>query len=70
MQRIKTNIGDSFRPAEKSLWDSFMPALFQGVGEGIQRRGFTHLLMKQAGLALPYLMLTDLENWTESCVLK
>ena len=34
VQRVTPNIGDAFGPVETALWDAFMPALFQGVGEG------------------------------------
>ena len=45
-----------------------MPALFQGIGEGILGWGVPHLLVKQAGLALPNPTMTAPENWTASCV--
>ena len=68
MQRVTPNIRDTFGPVDKALRDSFMPALFQGVGEGIPHQGVNCLPVKQAGLNLPDQTLTDLENWTASCV--
>ena len=67
MQRVTPNIGDAFGPVEKSLWESFMSALFQGIGEGILGRGVTCLTVKQAGMDLQDLTLTFPDTWTMSC---
>ena len=46
-----------------------MPALYEGLREGVPERGITRLLVKQAGLDLPDLTQTASENWTASCVI-
>ena len=46
-----------------------MPALFEGLREGVPERGVTRLPVKQAGLALPDPSQTAPENWTASCVI-
>ena len=45
-----------------------MPALFEGLREGVPERGVTRLPVKQVGLALPNPSQTAPENWTASCV--
>ena len=67
MQLVTPDIGDAFGPAEQALMDAFIPALFQGLGEGTPGRGVTCLTMKQADLALPDPKKTAPENWTASC---
>ena len=52
MQRVSSNIGDTFVPVEQALRDAFIVALFQGLVYGTQGRGVPRLHMKQAGLAL------------------
>ena len=47
-----------------------MPALFEGLCEGVPERGVTQMPVKQAGLALPDASQTAPENWTASCVIK
>ena len=68
MQRVNLGIGDAFVPVEKSIWETFVPALFEGLGEGVPEQGITRLPVKQAGLALPDPTVMDLENWAVSCV--
>ena len=68
MQRVNPGIGDAFVPFEKSLRETFLPALFEGLGEGAPGRGVTCLPVKQAGTALLDLMLKSPENWTAPCV--
>ena len=46
-----------------------MPALFQGLREGVPEQRVTRLTVKQAGLALPDPSQTAPENWTASCVI-
>ena len=53
----------------EALQDTFLPALFQGLGEEAPGRGVTCLLVKQAGLDLLDPMKTAPENWTASCVI-
>ena len=69
MQKVTPDIGDNFGPVEQVLRDTFIPYLFQGLGERKQGRGFTCLPLKQAGLALPDLTKTAPENWTLSYVI-
>ena len=54
MQQVTPVIGDAFRPVETALKDSFVPALFEGLGDGIMEQAFTRLPVKQAELDLPY----------------
>ena len=53
MQQVTPGVGDSFEPVEKALKETFVPALFEGLCEGVLERGVTRLPVKQAGLALP-----------------
>ena len=34
MQRVTPGIGDAFSPVEKALQETFVPNLFEGLGEG------------------------------------
>ena len=49
--------------------ETFVPVLFEGLGDGVPERGVNGLPVKQAGLTLPYQSQTAPENWTESCVI-
>ena len=69
MQRVTPDIGDALGTAEQALRDSFVPDLFQGLGEVTLGRGVTHLPVKHSGLALHDTTKTVPENWTESCVI-
>ena len=69
VQQVTPDTKDAFEPAEKSFWNSFMPDLFQGIGEGIPGRGVTHLSVKQSGLDLTDPTLMAPENWTVSYVI-
>ena len=62
-------VGDSFGPVEKALKETFVPALFEGLCEGVLERGVTCLNIKQAGLALPDPSQKAPENFTASCVI-
>ena len=64
MQRVTPGIVDAFGLVEKALQDTFVPALFERLGEGAPERGVTHLSVKQAGFSLPELTQTAPENWT------
>ena len=55
-------VGGAFRPVETALQETFMPALFEGLGKGVPERGVTHLPVKQVGLALPNPSQTAPEN--------
>ena len=62
MQRVTSGIGNAFGPVEKALRETFVPVLFEGLGEGAPERGATHLPVKQSGLALPDPTLTAPET--------
>ena len=66
---MNPGVGDSFGPVEEALNETFVPALFEGLREGVPERGVNHLRVKQAGLALPDPSQTAPENWTASCVI-
>ena len=53
MQRVTPGIGDVFGPVEKALRETFVPALFKGLGDDVPNRGVTRLPVKQVVLALP-----------------
>ena len=69
MQRVTPGIGDAFGPVYEALWETFFPALFQGLGEMTPGRGVTCLLNKQAILALQYPTKTASENWKAYCII-
>ena len=54
---------------EKALRETFVPALFEGLGDGVPERGVTRLLVKQTGLALPEPSQTAPDKWTASCII-
>ena len=62
-------ISNAFGPVEKAMRETFVPALFEGLGGGVPERGVTRLPVKQAGLALPDPYQTAPENWTAPCVI-
>ena len=41
VQRVTPGIGDAFGPVEKPLRETFVPAPFQGLGQGAPERGVT-----------------------------
>ena len=69
MQRVTPVVGDSFGPVETALKETFFPALFEGMHEGVPSRGVAHLPAKEAVLALPDPSQTAPENCTASCVI-
>ena len=69
MHRVTPVIGNAFVPVEKALWETFVLALFEGLGEVTPNRGVTRLPLKQAVLVLPDPTLTAPENWTASYVI-
>ena len=69
VQRVTPGIGDAFGPVEKALRETFVPALFEGLGDGVPERGVTRLTAKQAGFDLPDPSQTAPENWTASYVI-
>ena len=46
VQRVTPGIGDAFGLVEKALRETFVPALFEGLVNGIPERGVTRLLVK------------------------
>ena len=69
VQRVTPGVGNAFRPVEMAPKETFLPALFEGLGEGVTERGVTCLPVKQAGLALSDPYQTAPENWTASYVI-
>ena len=69
VQRVTPGVGAAFGLVEEALWEVFLPALFQGLKEGLPTRANTRLPVKQAGLAIPDPIKTAPENWTASCVI-
>ena len=67
MQRVTPGIGDAFSPMDTALKETFVPTLFEGMGDSVPKRGVTHV--KQAGLDLSDPSQTAPENWTASCVI-
>ena len=53
MQRVTPGIGDAFGPVQEEIAKTFLPALFEGVGDGDPGRTITCLPVKQVGMALP-----------------
>ena len=49
MQFVNPGIGNAFSPVEKFLQETFVPALFEGPGEGAPEIGVTRMPVKQAG---------------------
>ena len=69
VQKVTSAIVNAFSPLEKALRETFVTALFKGLGDGVPGRGVTLLSVKQAGLALPDPTQTYPENWMASCVI-
>ena len=69
VHQVTPGIGDDFGLVEKALRETFVPDLFEGLGDGVPERGVTRLPVKQAGLSLPNPTQTAPENWTASCVI-
>ena len=69
MQRVTSGIGNTFGPVEEKTAKEFLPALFEGAGDGAQGREITRLPVKQAGMDIPDPTLTAPENWQASCVI-
>ena len=46
MQRVTPGIGYAFGPVEKALQETFLLALFVGIGERSPERGVTRLRVK------------------------
>ena len=69
MQQVTPGIGDAFRPVETALKETFVPALFEGMVNGVPERRVALLPVKQAVLALPDPSQTAPDKWTASCVI-
>ena len=63
VQRVTPGIGNAFGPVEEEIAKAFLPALFEGAGDGAPGREITRLPVKQAGMALPDPTQTAPENW-------
>ena len=70
VQRVTSSIRDAFGPVEEALQETFILALFQGLGGGTPGRGVTCVPVKQVGLDLLDTTNMARENWTPSCVIK
>ena len=46
VQRVTPGIGDAFVPVEEEIAKAFLPALFEGVGDGAPGRAITRLPVK------------------------
>ena len=46
MQRVTPGVGDALGPVETTLKETFVLALFEGLGKGLPERGVTHLTGK------------------------
>ena len=46
-------VGDAFGPVKAALQETFVPAFFEGLREGVPEQGITRLTVKQAVLVLP-----------------
>ena len=62
VQWVNPGISDAFGPVEEEIAKAFLPALFEGVGDGPPGREITRLPVKQAGMALPDPTQTAPEN--------
>ena len=50
VQRVTPGIGNAFGPVETALKETFVPALFEGLGDGVPERGVTRLPVKTGGI--------------------
>ena len=69
MQRFTPRIGDTFSLVGRAQRETFIPALFQGLGEGTLWREVTRLPVKHLGLDFPDPTRTASENWTAACII-
>ena len=46
VQRVTPSIGDAFGPVETARMETFVLALFEGLGNGVPERGVAHLKAK------------------------
>ena len=69
MQRVNPGISNAFGPVEEDIAKAFLPALFEGAGDGAPGRDITRFPVKQAGIALTDPTQTAPENWQASCVI-
>ena len=70
MQCVTPDIGMAFQAVENSLWDMFVPDLFQKATSQIHGRAITGLPVKQARIALSDPTRTAEANRTEYFVIK
>ena len=69
MQPVTLGIGNAFGPVEMAIKETFVPGLFEGLGEGASEQGITCLSVKQAILDIPEPTLASPENRTATCVI-
>ena len=50
MQRVILGTGDAFGPVKKALGETFVPALFEGLGNGVSERGVTRPASQTGGI--------------------
>ena len=48
MQRVTPGVCDSFEPVEKTLKETLVPALFEGLREGVPEQGSPLLILSRA----------------------
>ena len=53
VQRVTPGISNAFGVVKEEIAKAFLPALFEGAGDGAPGREITRLPVKQAGMALP-----------------
>ena len=53
VQRVTPGISNAFGPVEEEIAKAFLPALFEGEGDGAPGREITRLPVKQAGIDIP-----------------
>ena len=67
VQHVTPDIGMAFQAVDDELWDTLLPALFQGATCQIPWKAITGMLSKQARIALPNPTRTARSKWTASC---
>ena len=62
MQQVTPGISNAVSLVKKALRETFVPALREGLGDGVPERGFTRLPIKHVEWALPDPSQTALKN--------
>ena len=50
VQRVTPGIGEALGQVEKALRETFVPALFEGLGNGVSERGVTRPASQTGGI--------------------